>query len=67
MNKERGREVAGERWRADKRASGIYQESVKGGELGDRELLGAGVRAELKCGKGLADDVGRGDGPQIVH
>jgi len=40
---------------------------MKGGELGGRELLGAGVRAETQRGEGLADAVGFGKSSQVVH
>ncbi len=39
---------------------------MKSGELGDRKLLGAGVRAEIYRGEGFASAIGFGESPQII-
>ncbi len=39
---------------------------MKSGELGDVELFGAGVRAEIQRGEGFADTVWFGESPEII-
>ncbi len=39
---------------------------MKGSELGDGELLGAGVRAEIQWGQGFADAIGFSERTQII-
>ncbi len=40
---------------------------MKGGQLGDGKLLGAGIRTEMERGESFADAIGFGERPQIVH
>ena len=40
---------------------------MKGGDLGDRKLLGAAIRTELERGESFADALGFGERPQVVH
>ena len=39
---------------------------MKSGELGDVELFGAGVLAEIQRGEGFADTIGFGESPEII-